>query len=131
MAFYNRHLYEDQVKAWNFLSQVDSLQNGPTEDLLKGFSEIMAGDLEWRGGVAQQDLDFWTLAKADMPYSMFDRVLGDIDLRNRKLPQDMSVLDQSISRHPTFKDSLLMISHFRAFHRDDGTSRILLYGSPP
>ena len=120
MSFYNRHLYKDQVDAWNLLSQFGSLKNGPTEDLTLGLGEIVADDLAWRGEVAPQEVGFWGLAMADMPYSIFDRVLGDLDLRNRKLPEDTSDLDQSISRHPSFKDALLMISHFRAFHRDDG-----------
>lgn len=120
MTFYNRHMYEEQVEAWKFLSEVESLKNGPTEDMLKGFSEVVADDLEWRGQVAQQNLEFWELVKADFPYTMRDRVLGDLDLRNRKLPSDVSKLNQAVSEHPAFKDSLVMISHWRAFHREDG-----------
>ncbi|PKS08381.1 hypothetical protein jhhlp_005325 [Lomentospora prolificans] len=129
MAFYSRKLYEDQVEAWNSLSQVASLKNGPTEDVLKGFSEVVADDLEWRGQVTRKNIDFWSLAKADLPFSMSDKMLGDLDLQNRRLPSDVSKLDQAVSLHPAFKDSLVMISHWRAFHRDDGF--LLTFSSQP
>jgi len=122
-SFYNLQHFEEQLEAWTILSKVPALRNGPTRDVLEGFSLDQIDDLQWRSDHLRKPIDFWDMVKADLPYLMSNCSIGDLNPRNRG-STDVQPLDAetrpALEELRYFKNSIMMISHFRPFHRSDG-----------
>lgn len=88
-------------------------------------NEELKEDLDWRiNNQFGDDLDFWSLAKADFPYELSEKITSPNDgpLRAESAgegPLDGSVLEKKV---PQFQGAHLVLAPFRIFHRADGKS---------
>jgi len=121
LAFYDFKYFQEQLAAWNVLSKFPNLQNGPRKSLIQDLDPKQTRDLHWRSNYLHKELNFWDMTKADFPYLVSECSIGDLNPRNRELPDFLGVVNPpAVAEMAGFKDSLMMISHFRAFHRSDG-----------
>lgn len=86
-------------------------------------NDDLQDDTEWRiNDHFGDDLDFWNLAKSDLPLELSERIVcaDDGPLGVEFLgegPLDGSVL---ATRVPQYKDAHIVVAPFRIFHRQDG-----------
>ena len=118
IAFHDKKYYEEQVDAWNLFSKMYPISGN---DATQGMSPKQKSDLEWRANHLSKKLDFWDMVRADFPYLLTERLVGQLSPRNRKLRAMIgSSPDQAISTNEIFNNAMLMISPLRQFHRSDG-----------
>jgi hypothetical protein len=86
-------------------------------------NENLKEDVEWRiNDHFGDDLDFWNLARSDIPMELSERVTSRDDGPLRTEYAGHGPLDGSIlaSRVPQYQGAHLVVSPFRIFHREDG-----------
>ncbi|KAG6359164.1 hypothetical protein INS49_012684 [Diaporthe citri] len=84
-------------------------------------SEKLKKDILWRAQYVGQSVNFWELAKADLPWQISEgshlNMNGPSEgVRTTKLEN----VSQSLARHAYYKDAYIARSPFRCFHRSDG-----------
>ncbi|KAB5566742.1 hypothetical protein GE09DRAFT_745718 [Coniochaeta sp. 2T2.1] len=84
-------------------------------------SEKLKKDVTWRAQYVGQGMDFWELAKADLPWHIAEGSYLNMNgpsegIRTTKLEKST----QSLTRHSFFKDAHIARNPFRCFHRSDG-----------
>jgi len=125
ISFHNKSHYEEQIEAWNFLSKLDSVRNGTGDDPIQDMGKRQRHDLVWRANHLGKRLDFWDMVRADFPYLLTERLVGQLSPRNRKLRNLIGTPpEQAISANSIFNNAMLMISPLREFHRSDGMSSL-------
>lgn len=90
---------------------------------MKDKNENLRDDIDWR--INEQfgaDLDFWNLAKSDVPLELSERIMSADDgpLRAEYVgegPLDGSILGTRVSQ---YRGAHLVVAPFRIFHREDG-----------
>lgn len=85
-------------------------------------SDKLKKDVTWRAQYVGQGVDFWELAKADLPWQIAEGSYLNMNgpsegIRSTKLEKTT----QSLTRHAFFKDAHIARNPFRCFHRADGT----------
>ncbi len=83
--------------------------------------ERLKKDIKWRAQYVGQPVEFWELAKADLPWQISEgshlNMNGPAEgLRGTKLEK----ATQALCRHGFFRDSHITRNPFRCFHRADG-----------
>jgi len=83
--------------------------------------ERLKKDIKWRAQYVGQPVEFWELAKADLPWQISEgshlNMNGPAEgLRGTKLEK----ATQALCRHGFFRDSHIARNPFRCFHRADG-----------
>lgn len=84
-------------------------------------SDKLKKDVTWRAQYVGQGVDFWELAKADLPWQIAEGSYLNMNgpsegVRTTKLEKTT----QSLTRHAFFKDAHIARNPFRCFHRSDG-----------
>jgi hypothetical protein len=84
--------------------------------------ERLERDIKWRAQYVGQAVEFWDLAKADLPWKMAEGTQLNMNGPSEGLrTTDLGEAAQSLTRHSFFKDACLARSPFRCFYRDDST----------
>jgi hypothetical protein len=103
---------------------VNKINDVINRDVFKGDNnENLKENLMWRADHVGQSVDFWELAKADLPWQIAEG--GHINMNGPSEGIRTTMLEmptQSLTRHVFFKDAHVARNPFRCFHRDDGMS---------
>ncbi|RYP19187.1 hypothetical protein DL765_003502 [Monosporascus sp. GIB2] len=83
-------------------------------------NENLKKDLTWRAQYVGQGLDFWELAKADLPWQISEGSHLNMNGPSEGVrTTELENVSQSLAMHAFFKDSYIARNPFRSFHRDD------------
>lgn len=78
-------------------------------------------DVKWRGDHLAMEPSFWNLVDADMPWQLSEGLaMGAMGPRDGLQPILRQTTKLVLSSHPFYKNSQLVRSPFRTFHRSDG-----------
>ena len=120
LSFRNRQYLQDQIDAYNILKDFDSLNERLTAHHIRTLrSETLTADLQWRSDHFGNDVEFWNLARSDLPSQLTEGTYGDYGILD--VPQAPEVDEQFLSRHSAFAGAVLVRDTFRSFNRGDGS----------
>ena len=79
-------------------------------------------DIEWRSDHLAAPTGYWDLASADMAWQLSEGLGAGLSGPHAGLkPIGRQVDQQILSQHPFYRQSQVVRSSFRCFHRSDGT----------
>lgn len=89
-------------------------------------NEHLRKDVTWRAQYVSQTLEFWELAKADLPWQISEGSHLNMNGPSEGVrTTNLEKASQSIAMHSFFKDAYIARNPFRCFHRDDGKCSVL------
>lgn len=122
LNFVNHKRYLQKMQAYRLLFHQKVSAGGA----LDGLTERQVKDVTWRAKYVRLAVDFWDMTRANLPIQITDKSPGASRATD---PLPTGNTRQAISDHAEFKNSMLVNSHLRAFHRSDG--RLLFHFNPP
>jgi len=123
LNFRSRANFQDSRDAYLLLRDLD----GPTAELdatvLKDLKDSeLIEDVKWRSGHVHSPTSYWDLASSDMAWQLSEGLARGLSGPHAGLKPIGRHIDQQIlSRHPFYKQSQIVRSRLRCFHRNDGT----------
>lgn len=85
-------------------------------------SEKLRRDIIWRAQYVGQSVNFWEMAKADLPWQISEGSHLNMNGPSEGIrTTNLENFSQSLARHAYYKDAYIARSPFRCFHRSDGT----------
>ncbi|ORY58220.1 uncharacterized protein BCR38DRAFT_353305 [Pseudomassariella vexata] len=121
LTFYNHDYSMEMLEALDLLSKDENLKRGTSDDELVEMQPTIKDDLKWRSRHLGEDINFWSLVKADFPLQLGEQFGSDDQgPLDGKLLRISKSDRQVLSLHPQYTNSLLAVSRLRAFHRSDG-----------
>ena len=127
----NARFIQDSRDLLRILKTENKISDVLDRGVFAGYTnEKLKRDVTWRAQYVSQSVEFWELAKADLPWQIADgshlNMNGPSEgIRTTKLEKDT----QSLARHVFFKDACIARSPFRCFHRNDGMSASCFCGA--
>ncbi|KAH0565257.1 hypothetical protein GP486_001354 [Trichoglossum hirsutum] len=128
LNFRSRQDVQNMRDAFIILSELRALNPQLDHIALSGNNnETLVDDIKWRAGHLGTSMGYWNLVESDMPWQLSEGVDQWQSVKDKLAPVGRDVEKQQLSTHPSFRNSQLVRSIFRCFHRADG---LLLTLSP-
>lgn len=119
LSFRNRQYLRDQIDVFNILKHFGRLSDRLTaRQALTSHNSVMMENMQWRSEHFGERLDFWNLARADLPSQLTEGTYGDYEMLDSL--QAAEVDEQFLSRHSAYAGAVLVRDVFRSFNRGDG-----------
>ena len=120
----DRQFLQDQIDAFNILQAVPNIGDALDHLNFEGdTNETLQRNLAWRASHLSTKNNFWNSAYGDLPRQLVeDANVGFSYLDSNGEHHVPSLYPQMFSRHPVYRDAVLVRNLFRCFHRGDGST---------
>ena len=120
----DRQFLQDQIDAFNMLQDLPDIGDALDKLNFEGdINETLQRNLAWRASHLSAKNNFWNSAYGDLPRQLVeDANVGFSYLDSNGEHLVPSLEPQMFSRHPVYRDAVLVRNLFRCFHRGDGST---------
>lgn len=121
-----RHYLQEQLDVFNLLRDINFIGKELNEESFKdNRTDNLLSDIQWRAQHLGLSDAFWQIVYSDMPWQLSEGIrsnLLDSDIDVDINPVTTTVNAQILSRHPKYRDAVLVRDVLRCLHRNDGMS---------